>query len=181
MDIKRTVLLVVFSLSLLMLWENWNVYNGGPSMFAPEQKVASTPAPTSPATTSEQSVPQSSSSTSANTATSSEVPKGAVANPQGERITLSTDLLKVEINTAGGELTRVELLKHKDAANPEKNVVLMENGAGRTYIGQSGLIGGDFPNHRTMYTARPGARTLDSGDTMAVSYTHLTLPTKRIV
>ena len=166
MDIKRTVLLVVFSLSLLMLWENWTVYNGGPSMFAPEQKVASTPTPTSPATTSEQSVPQASASTTASTTTSNQVPGGAMANPQGERITLSTDLLKVEINTAGGELTRVELLNHKDAANPEKNVVLMETGSGRTYIGQSGLIGGDFPNHRTMYSARPGARTLESGDTI---------------
>ncbi len=166
MDIKRTVLLVVFSLSLLMLWENWNVYNGGPSMFAPEQKVAITPAPTSPATTSEQSVPQASASTGANTTTSNQVPGGAIANPQGERITLSTDLLKVEINTAGGELTRVELLKHKDIANPGKNVVLMETGAGRTYIGQSGLIGGDFPNHRTMYTARPGARNLESSDSI---------------
>ena len=165
MDIKRTVLLVVFSLSLLMLWENWNVYNGGPSMFAPEQKVASTPTPTSPATTSEQSVPQASTNTNA-TVTSNEVPGGAVANPQGERIILSTDLLRVEINTAGGELTRVELLEHKDAANPEKNVVLMETGSGRTYIGQSGLIGGDFPNHRTLYSARPGARTLESGDTL---------------
>ena len=165
MDIKRTVLLVVFSLSLLMLWENWNVYNGGPSMFAPEQKVASTPTPTSPATTSEQSVPQASTNTNA-TVTSNEVPGGAIANPQGERITLSTDLLRVEINTAGGELTRVELLEHKDAANPEKNVVLMETGSGRTYIGQSGLIGGDFPNHRTLYSARPGVRTLESGDTL---------------
>jgi len=166
MDIKRTVLLVVFSLSLLMLWENWTVYNGGPSMFAPEQKVASTPAPISPATSSEQSIPQASVSPNANTATSNQVPGGAIANPQGERITLTTDLLKVEISTAGGELMRVELLKHKDAANPEKNVVLMESGAGRTYIGQSGLIGGDFPNHRTMYSARPGTRTLESGDTI---------------
>ena len=166
MDIKRTVLLVVFSLSLLMLWENWNIYNGGPSMFAPEQRVTSTAAQTSPSTASEQSVPQASVSTSANTSTSNQVPGGGTANPQGERITLSTDLLQVEINTAGGELTRVELLKHKDAANPEKNVVLMESGAGRTYIGQTGLIGGDFPNHRTMFSARPGARTLESGDTI---------------
>ena len=166
MDIKRTVLLVVFSLSLLMLWENWNIYNGGPSMFAPEQRVTSTAAQTSPSTASEQSVPQASVSTSSNTSTSNQVPGGGTANPQGERITLSTDLLKVEINTAGGELTRVELLKHKDAANPEKNVVLMESGTGRTYIGQTGLIGGDFPNHRTMYSARPGARTLEGGDTI---------------
>ena len=166
MDIKRTVLLVVFSLSLLMLWENWNVYNGGPSMFAPEQNAAVTTTPATPGTASEQSVPQASTNPAPSAAPSTDVPGGARTSAQGERITLSTDLLKVDINTAGGEITRVELLRHKDAANPEKNVVLMETGAGRTYIGQSGLIGGDFPNHRSMYIAQPGARTLDSGDTI---------------
>ena len=35
MDIKRTVLLVVFSLSLMMLWENWNRYTGAPSLLSP--------------------------------------------------------------------------------------------------------------------------------------------------
>jgi YidC/Oxa1 family membrane protein insertase len=166
MDIKRTVLLVVFSLSLLMLWENWNVYNGGPSMFAPEQNATVTTTPPTPGTASEQSVPQASTNPAPSAAPSTDVPGGARTSAQGERITLSTDLLKVDINTAGGEITRVELLRHKDAANPEKNVVLMETGAGRTYIGQSGLIGGDFPNHRSMYIAQPGARTLDSGDTI---------------
>jgi YidC/Oxa1 family membrane protein insertase len=166
MDIKRTVLLVVFSLSLLMLWENWNVYNGGPSMFAPEQNAAVTTTPATPGTASEQSVPQASTNPAPSAAPSTDVPGGARTSAQGERITLSTDLLKVDINTAGGEITRVELLRHKDASNPEKNVVLMETGAGRTYIGQSGLIGGDFPNHRSMYIAQPGARTLDSGDTI---------------
>ncbi len=169
MDIKRTVLLVVFSLSLLMLWENWNVYNGGPSMFAPEQNTAVTTTPATPGTASEKSVPQASTSPAPNAAPSTDVPGGASTSAQGDRITLTTDLLKVDINTAGGEITRVELLKHKDAANPEKNVLLMETGSGRTYIGQSGLIGGDFPNHRTMYSARPGARTLDNGDTIELT------------
>ena len=164
MDIKRTVLLVVFSLSLLMLWENWNVYNGGPSMFAPEQNSAANTVPAKPGTASEQSVPQASTSPMPNAAPSTDVPGGASTSAQGESITLTTDLLKVDINTVGGEITRVELLKHKDAANPEKNVLLMETGAGRTYIGQSGLIGGDFPNHRTPYSARPGARALDNSD-----------------
>jgi YidC/Oxa1 family membrane protein insertase len=163
MDIKRTVLLVVFSLSLLMLWENWNVYNGGYSMFAPEQNTAATTTSALPGTASEQSVPQASTPVPG-AAPSTDVPGGASAGTQGERITLTTDLLKVDINAAGGELTRVELLRHKDATDPEKNVLLMETGAGRTYIGQSGLIGGDFPNHRSMYSARPGARTLENGD-----------------
>jgi YidC/Oxa1 family membrane protein insertase len=162
MDIKRTVLLVVFSLSLLMLWDNWNLYNGGPSMFAPEKLPATTSA--TDTTKTDASVPQSTAPAQA-AARGADVPGGATA-PEGERIIISTDLLKAEISTAGGELTRIELLKHKDASDQSKNVVLLESGAGRTYVGQSGLIGGNFPNHRSMFTARPGLRALDSGDTV---------------
>ena len=163
MDIKRTVLLVIFSLSLLMLWDNWNLYHGGPSMFAPEPAPASTKTPTN--TQTDASVPQAS-ATAATTASNAEVPSDSAAASQGERITITTDLLKAEISTAGGELVRVELLKHKDGTDQSKNIVLLESGAGRTYVGQSGLIGGNFPNHRSMFIARAGTRTLDASDSV---------------
>ena len=162
MDIKRTVLLVIFSLSLLMLWENWTIYNGGASMFAPE--VASTSNNATSNTKSDSSVPQASVSTPV--ASGADVPAGAVSAQAGEKITITTDLLKAEINSAGGELTRIELLQHKDSANESKNVVLMESDAGRTYVGQSGLIGTSAPNHRSLFTVRPGMRTLENADSV---------------
>ena len=162
MDIKRTVLLVIFSLSLLMLWENWTIYNGGASMFAPE--VASTSSNATSNTKSDSSVPQASVSTPV--ASGADVPAGAVSAQAGEKITITTDLLKAEINSAGGELTRIELLQHKDSANESKNVVLMESGSGRTYVGQSGLIGTSAPNHRSLFTVRPGMRTLENADSV---------------
>lgn len=166
MDIKRTVLLVVFSLSLLMLWENWSLYNGGHSMFAPDQPAQQTAAPQA---NTDASVPQATTATPAPTASGTDVPGGAApAAAQGEKVVLATDLLKVEISTMGGEITRAELLKHKGSAETDQPVVLFESGAGRTYVGQSGLIGGKFPNHRTLFTARDGARVLDSGDTLSL-------------
>ncbi|MFZ4691195.1 MAG: membrane protein insertase YidC [Burkholderiaceae bacterium] len=162
MDIKRTVLLVIFSLSLLMLWENWTIYNGGASMFAPE--VASTSNNATSNTKSDSSVPQASISTPV--ASGADVPAGAVSAQAGEKITITTDLLKAEINSAGGELTRIELLQHKDSANESKNVVLMESDSGRTYVGQSGLIGTSAPNHRSLFTVRPGMRTLENADSV---------------
>ncbi len=165
MDIKRTVLLVVFSLSLLMLWENWSLYNGGSSMFAPQPAA---PQAAAPAATSDASVPQAT-ATPAPTASGTDVPGGAAsAAAQGEKITVTTDLLKLDISTMGGEITRAELLKHKDSADDSKPVVLFESGAGRTYVGQSGLIGGKFPNHRTLFAARDGARALGTGDTLTL-------------
>jgi len=162
MDIKRTVLLVIFSLSLLMLWENWNVYNGGASMFAPEVPSTSSTATTN--TKTDSSVPQS--SVSAPAASGADVPAGAAIVQAGEKITITTDLLKAEINTAGAELTRIELLQHKDSTDQSKNVVLMESGSGRTYVGQSGLIGAGAPNHRSLFTASPGVRTLEGANSV---------------
>ncbi len=167
MDIKRTVLLVVFSLSLLMLWENWSLYNGGPSMFTPEQAVQQSAAPQAD---TDASVPQASTLPApAPAASGTDVPDGAApAATPGEKIVVTTDLLRVEINTIGGEVARAELLKHKDSADSSRPIVLFESGAGRTYVGQSGLIGGKFPNHRTLFTARDGARALDDGNTVSL-------------
>lgn len=167
MDIKRTVLLVVFSLSLLMLWENWSLYNGGPSMFTPEQAAQQTAAPQA---NTDASVPQASTLPApAPAASGTDVPDGAAsATTPGEKIVVTTDLLRVEISTMGGEIARAELLKHKDSADSSRPIVLFESGAGRTYVGQSGLIGGKFPNHRTLFTARDGARALDNGNTVSL-------------
>ncbi len=162
MDIKRTVLWVVFSLSLLMLWDAWTRYNGGPSLFAPDTARQEAPAKAANA-----DLPQSSANQPA--AEASQVPAGpAAVARQAEIVTITSDLVKADISTAGGELVRLELLKHKDAKDPNKNVVLMQTDGGRTYVGQSGLIGGDFPNHRSIFTVRPGARTLDGSDSVSI-------------
>jgi YidC/Oxa1 family membrane protein insertase len=160
MDIKRTVLLVVFSLSLMLLWENWNRYTGAPSLLstAPANQQANEPPK------ADASLPQTTNAEAA--AAPAQVPAAEPSGPQGETITIATDLLKVDVSTQGGEITRVELLKHED--NNGKPVVLLEKSATHTYVAQSGLIGGNLPNHRTPFTARAGSRSLDSGDTVSV-------------
>ena len=42
---------------------------------------------------------------------------------KGEIVRVSTDLIVAEIDTLGGTLKRVELLKHKDSKDPTKNLV----------------------------------------------------------
>jgi len=160
MDIQRTVLWVVFSMSLLVLWDNYMRYTGKPSMFfpgttsqqakpaagsAPRNDLPQATAPTAPATPA---------------ANPSAVPAGNTAT-QSERVTITTDVMKADIDTLGGELKRLELLKQKDAVDPKKNVVLFDSSANRTYLAQSGLIGGPFPNHKSPFVAKPGPRTLD--------------------
>jgi len=175
MDIKRTVLWVVFSMSMLLLWDNWLRYTGKPSMFFPTATQQAKPATATgttgtPPAASTAAVPQATGAAAAPGAAAvpgaapAAVPNAAPAAVAGERITITTDVMKAEIDSIGGELRRLELLKHKDTQDPTKNVVLFDSSPERTYLGQTGLIGGAFPNHRTPFTVQPGPRTLDSGN-----------------
>jgi YidC/Oxa1 family membrane protein insertase len=112
------------------------------------------------------SVPQQSAAAPAAPATSGDLPANAPSAATGETVVLTTDLWKVEVNTLGGDITRVELLKHQDSKETGNPVVLLQKTATRTYVAQSGLIGGDFPNHRSTFVARDGVRSLNTGDTL---------------
>ncbi|MEM4988353.1 membrane protein insertase YidC [Collimonas sp. H4R21] len=168
MDIKRTVLWVVFSVSLLFLWDQWQRHNGQPSLFFPSANPTVPAAATGPAgaaasASASTSVPQASAIAGAPAASASAVPATA-ADAKGEVITITTDVVKADIDTVGGELKRLELLKHKDTVDPTKNLVLFDSSATRTYLAETGLIGGPFPNHKSPFTALPGVRTLDNGN-----------------
>ncbi|MGH8807637.1 MAG: membrane protein insertase YidC, partial [Noviherbaspirillum sp.] len=161
MDIQRTVLWVVLSLSLLLLWDNWMRYNGKPSMFFPTATQPAKPAAAGSAPGAARSdVPQA----SAAAPTAAAVPAAGMPAAKSEVITITTDVLKADIDTVGGELKRLELLKHKDTVDQKKNMVLFDSGTGakHTYVGQTGLIGGaPFPNHKSAFVAKPGPRALD--------------------
>ena len=79
-----------------------------------------------------------------------------------QQMSIVTDVFKADIDTQGGEIKRLELLKHKDTVDKTKNIVLFDNSTSRTYLAESGLIGGAFPSHKTVFVARPGARTMDA-------------------
>ncbi|KAF1048296.1 MAG: Membrane protein insertase YidC [Herbaspirillum frisingense] len=167
MDIKRTVLWVVFSFSLLLLWDSWMRHNGHQSMFFPsatptqEQAAANPAAPTASPTGSP--VPQAGMPAPA---PAGAVPAADVGAAKGETITITTDVVKADFDTVGGELKRLELLNQRDVVDPTKNLVLFDSAAGHNYLAESGLIGGAFPNHKSLFTAEAGPRTLSNGDTV---------------
>ncbi len=153
MDTQRLILFFIFSFSLLLLWDSWEKQNRPkPVPATVTQSVPAVPTPQKPAVAaaSSQSGP-----------VSAAVPDTAPA-ARGETLRVRTDLMVAEIDTLGGTLSRVELLKHKDADDLSKNLVLL--GAERQYFAQSGLTGEAGPNHRTLWQAQPGARELAAGD-----------------
>ena len=61
-------------------------------------------------------------------------------------------------DSEGGTLKGPELLKYSDTVNDTQLMQVFEENAKRVYLGQTGLIGGNYPNHKTPMTVVPGAR-----------------------
>jgi YidC/Oxa1 family membrane protein insertase len=153
MDTQRLILLFIFGFSLLMLWEAWQKESRPkPTVPTAQQGVAtpqqSAPSPGKPAP-------------AAPAERSAGVPEAAAAATQGEIVRVRTDLFVAEIDTLGGTLKRLELLKHKDSADPNKNFVLL--GPEHQYEAQSGITGEAGPNHRTLWRAQAREYALEDG------------------
>ena len=161
-DIRRTILWVIFGFSMVLLWDQWQVANGQKATFFPGPvSQASAPAAAGkPA--ADASIP---SAATAQAVVPTAAPAAAVATPK-ERFEVSTDVLKLTLDTEGGSLVRTELLKYPDAEDKSKNVVLLDDSKDRIYMAQSGVVsgstGGAFPTHKTVMTAS-GAHTLADG------------------
>ena len=57
-------------------------------------------------------------------------------------VVVTTDVFRVHIDTHGGDIVRVELLKHlKDIRDKDTPFILLNRTASSTYVAQSGLIG----------------------------------------
>ena len=179
-DIRRTILWVIFGFSMVMLWDQWQVYNGKNATFFPSPAQQTVPvaagAPSSAPGVNTAGVPNIAGSV----ATVAAVPTGAVVAPAAapavkERIEVTTDVLKLTFETEGGSLVRTEFLKHTDMADKLHNFVLLDDTKDRVYMAQTGVIGGSaagaFPTHKTSMTVS-SARTLKDGENeMTVQFT----------
>jgi YidC/Oxa1 family membrane protein insertase len=149
MDTQRLILLFIFSFSLLMLWEAW------------DKQSRPKPPATAPAAQQGVAAPvQPSADPAAKPAGPGAVPSAA-PSAQGETIRVRTDLLLAEIDTLGGTLKRIQLLRHKESKDSNEPLVLL--GPAHRYEAQSGLAGETGPNHRTLWQAQAGEHVLEAG------------------
>src|SRR5262249_28461137 len=160
MDTQRLVLFVIFSFSALLLWEAWQKETrpppAPPAPTAPQGKSASTPpadlpaVPTAPA-------PQAGSPTASAPGAVPAAPPAAsgAVGTTGRLITITTDLYRAQVDTTGGTITEVQLVKHRDPHDETKPYTLLLKTPERTNVAQSGLLGEGMPNHRSTYEALP--------------------------
>jgi YidC/Oxa1 family membrane protein insertase len=173
-DIRRTLLWVVFSMSLVLLWDGWNRYNGRPSMFSPApaaSQASAGAAPPAGGLAGAGAVPSATAvaptAAPAGAAPAGPVPPAGAAATATEKVTITTDVFKFTLDAVGGDPVKVELLQEVDQNDKTRNVVLFDRSAQRVYLAQSGLIAAPgaapLPTHLTGMTWVPGERELKDG------------------
>ena len=152
MDTQRLILLLVFFFSCMMLWDAWQRKDLPPPPPAAQQ----VPAAGVPGSAAVPSAP------TAAPASPSAVPTTGKPVSQAPVLKVRTDLVAAEISAQGGDLVRLELLKHQAHDKPDMHFVLFD--PTHAYAAQSGLIGAGLPNHKSLWTLPTTSLELKDGD-----------------
>ncbi|MBU6467737.1 MAG: membrane protein insertase YidC [Betaproteobacteria bacterium] len=171
MPMQRMIPLLVFIFSSFMLWNAWQQEH------LPKQNTVQT-----------QSNPvgvNQASSTPTLPSTEKTISASAISNSeltnlkQGERVKVTTDVFQAEFDTVGGDLKRLKLLKQlttgQDAGKP---LDLFNDVGDIPYVVQTGLIGGNLPNHTSSYIPSVTSATLEPNQNSVSLSFKATVPNK---
>jgi YidC/Oxa1 family membrane protein insertase len=159
MDNQRLFLLFALALVLMLIWQAWEQEHTPPAQQGPAATVTTTPAPRDMAAPDVPQVP-------AKTTSVAPAPLVQEALKSSARIQVRTDMVKAVIDTQGGDLRELDLLRYPVSVDkPDESFPLMQDNDSEVFIAQSGLIGlkGQYPNHNTHFTAEANSYTLADG------------------
>ena len=147
MDNQRLILFIVFSFSLLLLWEAW--------------QDKSAPQPTVPSTTSAPATGVPAPSEALKATAPPATPSTGFS--KGPRAVVETDVLRATIDANGGDLRELKLLQYRETEDKNQVFTLFEDSQAQPYLAQSGLVGEGLPTHRSVFQFNPGTYRLTSG------------------
>ncbi len=171
MPFQRIMLFVALGLTLVMIWQSWIEFqasykaeNSPVSVTTtPEGGVDLTEVPDAPEVTSSAAVSGS--------AEQDVAPVFEESQTGGKIIKITTDLVNAEIDTHGGDLVRIELIKHPvSVETPDIPFVLMHRTGQDLFVAQNGIIGKDreYPNHNVLFNAGQTEYMLGDADSLEV-------------
>ena len=171
-DIRRTILWVIFGFAMVMLWDQWQVHNGNKPTFGfgNTKPAVTASAPAGASSVPVSNVPNAGAVPSA-TVTVNGTPPATAAAPSaaGQKITVSTDLLRMTFDTEGGSLVRTEFVK-QSGDGKTGTFVLLDDSPGHKYVAETGLIGGDFPTHKTVMNVSADRELKDGANELVVRF-----------
>lgn len=153
MDTQRIIAFIIFSFSILLLWESWQTYNNPKPAVEAQADVQSQAQPDKNV-----DLPVPGQALNPNAAI-----VGNEAVSQGARARIITDVIEAEIDSNGGDLRRLVLSQYRQNEAADQPFVLLEEKAGRNYFAQMGFVGGALPTHKTVFELQPGEYRLAEG------------------
>ena len=175
MDIKRTLLWAVLTISGLMLYNNWLLYDGRQALFGPtpltpnvskppepKETPSGTPAVANPATPQASAAPPSAADLpkQANLPKPEQGPSISVTNlTTGEKYSIKNEVLELEISATGASVINAKLLKQLGV--DKKPITLLQITPQNQYFVRSGLISAtsnDLPNHTATFVLSKSGR-----------------------
>lgn len=149
MDYKKTILWAIFSMSGILLFNNWQVHEGKPSMFGGSPVNTAAVADKTTANKIDIPSPVQNPSIPAPNQTPM-VAAGAIET--AEKFVLKNDVLILEISANGG--TIIDAMLPKQLTPEKKQVELFQYTPNHKYFARSGLIAlgnVDLPNHTSTF------------------------------
>lgn len=145
MDIRKTLLWAIFTISALLLFNAWQEQTGQGSLFSKS---------TAPAKQQAVATDNGAKDLPKPSGTSLAAPTQTSAPKTGELLTLKNDVLELEVDTLGGVVSKARLLKHLE--EDKSPVLLFDRSNDRQYFARTGLVSGsgaELPNHTQVFTA----------------------------
>jgi YidC/Oxa1 family membrane protein insertase len=160
MQFQKIMLFVALGLTLVMIWQSWvefqQQYHPANGQQA-TQNAGNAESGTTGSTNLSEDVPDAPEVTSAQVSSTEGVePVVEEVSSSGQIVNITTDMFNVQIDTQGGDIIHVELLKHPVSVDtPDQPFVLMHRDSTGLFVAQNGLIGKgrDYPNHNVLFSA----------------------------
>lgn len=181
MDKQRLVLFSAIAVILYLLVLAWNDDYGQTQqapVAQPQQQQITQPGVAVDSLPSAETAQQANSdlpaATSADSVPAVSGQPAATVKTISNAITVETDVFKISINPKGGDIIYAALKEYPRVIDqPDDPFVLLQNGGGRIYVAQSGLIGANGPD--AAKTGRPLYQTAQQSYTMAEGEDSLTV------
>ncbi len=172
------ILYVTLFFLLFLIWEAWNLEQKErqTEIAKTEQTQSKSGIPSTPETSAKAS-PEATGAAGAipSTPSTPEDTQRAPITGKGQSIQVETDLLKVTIDTVGGDLRSLVLRKYPEKLNqPDTGITLLTENPDDLFIAQSGLIGNShkMPTHKTLFKSSKQSYQLAEGqDSLSVTLT----------
>ncbi len=171
METKKLVLIIIFSTSLLFLWDAWQK-----ELYPPSASQVMSGAASDSSNQRHDPLPVPGDSLTSSVKESGIAGEIEGASPSitpnlfttGEKVKITTDMIVAEIDTAGGDIRQLGLLKHPSREDKNKPYELLLDNTARFQVAQAGLIGDGLPSHKTKYTVDSNNYELGSGQNKIV-------------